>query len=475
MPQFPAKRRPVHLDAGEPPARQRLTNGPELRIEFVAIDHLRPNPRAARRHPKKQIASLVANISRFGFNDPLGVGPDNLVLVGNARLQAAKDLGLTELPVVRLDHLTPEEQRLYALAHNRLGELAEWDIAILSEELKELEALDLDIPLEITGFDGAFLDQLIDGSAVQKLDPKADRIPELTGAAVTRIGDVWICGKHRLICGDALDPGVFQRLMGSDRARMVFTDPPYNVRIDGNVGGKGKLARREFAMASGEMSAEAFTAFLTTAHRNCAEVSQPGAIHFSCMDWRHVSEMSAMGASVYGGAKNLIVWAKENAGMGTFYRSQHELVFAFKVGEAPHINNFGLGETGRYRTNVWSYPGVNSFGRGRDEALGWHPTVKPVALVADAIRDVSRRGEIVLDPFGGSGTTLIAAQKTGRRARLIELDPHYCDVICRRWRAFSGEQAVLEATAEAFEQVADARGEDGDGEEGGGEEGGGDE
>jgi DNA modification methylase len=244
--------------------------------------------------------------------------------------------------------------------------------------------------------------------------------------------------------------------MGTDRARAVFTDPPYNVKIDGHVCGSGTVKHREFAMASGEMDAAAFTAFLEASLGAMAAVSLDGAIHFTCMDWRHMAELQAAGSRVYSELKNLVVWAKTNGGMGTFYRSRHELIYVWKVGTAPHVNTFGLGETGRYRTNVWDYPGVNSFGANQKD-LALHPTVKPVALVADAIKDVTRRGEIVLDGFGGSGTTLIAAERTGRVARLVELDPIYCDVICRRYAAQTGVEPVLEATGELFDAVAEAR------------------
>jgi DNA modification methylase len=248
-------------------------------------------------------------------------------------------------------------------------------------------------------------------------------------------------GEHRLLCGDARDGEAVQQLMAQETARMVFTDPPYNVKIDGHVGGAGRVKHREFAMASGEMSQDQFARFLTEVLANMADASCDGSIHLVCMDWRHMTELMAAGGAVYDELKNLIVWAKTNGGMGTFYRSRHELIFVFKKGKEAHINTFGLGESGRYRTNVWDYPGINTFRDGRDEELAMHPTVKPVALVADAIKDVSRRGHIVLDAFGGSGTTLIAAEKTGRNARLLELDPAYCDVICRRFEAYAGRPA----------------------------------
>ena len=258
-------------------------------------------------------------------------------------------------------------------------------------------------------------------------------------------GSIWVrsgsSGGTDWICGDALDPRVVATLMGGEQARMVFTDPPYNVPIDGHAGGSGKTRHREFAMASGEMSRREFTEFLQRAFERLAEHSVDGSIHYVCMDWRHLPEILAAGEAVFDELKNLIVWVKDNGGMGTFYRSRHELIFAFKHGTAPHRNTFELGQHGRYRTNVWQYRGVNTRRAGRMEELALHPTVKPVQMIADAIRDVSGRGEIVLDVFGGSGSTLIAAEKTGRRARLCELDPVYCDRILARWEAYAKDDA----------------------------------
>jgi DNA methylase len=239
---------------------------------------------------------------------------------------------------------------------------------------------------------------------------------------------------------------------GDARAQIVFTDPPYNVPISGHVGGLGAIQHREFAMASGEMSPAEFTAFLQSVFGHLAAYSVDGAIHFQCMDWRHVSEIMAAGTAAYTDLKNICVWAKNNGGMGSLYRSQHEFVFVFKSGTAPHINNVELGKHGRYRTNVWNYAGVNSFGGDRAD-LTLHPTVKPVAMVADALRDCSHRKGNVLDAFVGSGTTLIAAEKTGRRGYGIEIDPAYCDVTVRRLLAVCGLEAVLEVTGQPFAEV----------------------
>lgn len=407
----------------------------------------------ARTHSDKQIAQIAASIRTFGFLNPVLIGSDGIVIAGHDRVAAAMQLGLGEVPTIELAHLSDAERRAYVIADNRLAELAGWDRDILTIELQSLADMELDFELEITGFETAELDLLLDGDFGDDDDPD-DVVPEtLEAAPATRLGDVWLLGDHRLICGDAQLSETYAILMQDDQARMVFTDPPYNVKISGHVCGSGAIQHREFAMASGEMDQAGFTRFLAKALTGMRNVSVDGAIHFVCMDWRHIGELQSAGDGIYSELKNLIVWKKSNGGMGTFYRSQHELVFAWKVGTAPHINTFGLGETGRYRTNVWEYPGVNSFGANQKD-LELHPTVKPVALVTDAIKDVTRRGDIVLDGFGGSGTTLIAAERCGRIARLVELDPVYCDVICRRYAALTGNEAVLVETGERFANAA---------------------
>nr|WP_170610931.1 site-specific DNA-methyltransferase [Ruegeria arenilitoris] len=424
-----------------------------LKITYRKVADLKPYASNARTHSEKQIAQIATSIEQFGFTNPVLIGADDGIVAGHGRFAAARKLGFTEVPVIELAHLSEAERRAYVIADNRLAELAGWDHEILAIELLALSEMELDFDLEITGFETAEIDLMLDDDDLIDNDP-ADDVPEpVAGPAITRPGDIWQLGRHKLICGDALHPETYRRLMGDDRARAVFTDPPYNVKIDGHVCGSGKVKHREFAMATGEMDKAGFTSFLRDALAAMAEVSLDGAIHFVCMDWRHMDELSDAGSKVYSELKNLVVWAKSNGGMGTFYRSRHELIFVYKVGTAKHLNAFGLGETGRYRTNVWEYAGVNSFG-GNQEDLSLHPTVKPVALVVDAIRDVTRRGDIVLDGFGGSGTTLIAAERTGRVARLIELDPLYCDVICRRFEAQTGQPTRLAGTDQAFADVA---------------------
>ena len=411
-------------------------------IELIPPEKLRPWTNNARTHSKKQLKQIAASIQTFGFTNPVLIDQTNTILAGHGRVEAAKMLGMDTVSCIRIEHMTEAEKRAYVIADNKLALNAGWDEELLAVELQGLLATeDLGFDIGVIGFDLGEIDNLVEGLTPQEPgDPEDDVLP-LEAPRRVNVGDVWQLGVHRLACGDALDAGVVALVMEGGRARMVFSDPPYNVKIDGNVGGLGKIKHREFAMAAGEMSAAEFTAFLTKAFRNMAEVSLDGAIHFLCMDWRHMREMLDAGYSVYAELKNLITWVKDNGGMGTFYRSRHELIFAFKVGTAAHLNSFELGQHGRYRTNVWQYRGVNTMRKGRIEELAMHPTVKPVQMVADAIKDVSGRGEIVLDVFAGSGSTLIAAEKTGRQARLIELDPIYCDRILVRYEGFAHDEA----------------------------------
>jgi len=408
-------------------------------LRLIPPDRLRPWARNARKHSKKQLRQIADSIREFGFTNPVLIDEDLNILAGHGRVGAAKLLGTETVPCRLLSEMTEAQKRAYVLADNKLALNAGWDDELLAEELGALQDLQFDVSL--TGFSIPEIDSLVEGLAPEEPGDPADDAPVADGPRRCRPGDVWRLGEHRLACGDALDPKVVDLLMDGERARMVFTDPPYNVPIDGHVGGLGKTKHREFAMASGEMTSAEFTAFLGTAFRNLADHSLDGAIHFVCMDWRHMQEVMAAGQGAYSELKNLVVWAKDNGGMGSFYRSRHELIFAFKVGTAPHVNAFELGQHGRYRTNVWEYRGVNTMRAGRMEELALHPTVKPVQMIADAIKDVSGRGEIVLDLFGGSGSTLIAAEKTGRRAFLCELDPVYCDRILRRWETYAKDDA----------------------------------
>jgi DNA modification methylase len=423
-----------------------------IHIEMWSIDQPRPHARQTRKHSPKQISQLASSIHKFGFVVPMIVDDQGTILAGHARLSAARLLELTKVPVIRIDHLSDSDKRLFALAENRLAEISDWDEDVLALELEELTALDLELDLDVTGFDTADIDRILD-SARRAADDPADDLPIIDAPAVSRFGDLWFLRNHRLLCGNALHRDTYIRLLGNAKAQMVFTDPPYNCKIAGHARDRAS-GHREFQMASGEMSPFEFKAFLAEFLNHTAAFAEDGAIVYVCMDQAHMMELLAAAGQLFDKPKNVCVWVKNNAGMGSFYRSQHELIFVFKNGDAPHINNFGLGDKGRYRTNVWEYPSANSPGAQRAATLAMHPTVKPCALVIDAIKDCSHRNGIVLDPFVGSGTTILACERTGRRAYSAELDPLYVDLAIRRWQQLTGDIAIHAETKLPFEAVA---------------------
>jgi DNA modification methylase len=425
---------------------------PKLAIEHLPASELRPAPENTRLHSEEQVQQIARSIEAFGFNVPVLVDASSQVIAGHGRLSACKLLGIKQVPVIRLEHLSEHQRRAFVIADNRLTENSEWNKPLLGEQLKVLSEAELDFSLEVTGFEMAEIDAMIEGvSPVHQGDADlADAVAD-SGVQVTKPGDVWVLGRHRLLCGNALDEESYSTLMQGRRAAAVFTDPPYNDRIDGYVSGFGKIHHREFAMASGEMSETEFIEFLLKTFRNLARNSEKGSLHFVCLDWRHLSELLTASRAVYSEFKNLCVWVKESGGQGSLYRSRHELVFVFKSGNAKHRNNIQLGQYGRYRTNVWEYPRVNSAARNGEEQLsGLHPTIKPAAMVSDAILDSSSRNDIVLDPFLGSGTTVIAAERTGRICYGIELEPSYVDTVVRRWQAFTVKAAVHEKSGRLF-------------------------
>lgn len=430
------------------------------KIDVALTESLQPNPRNARKHSARQVALLVENIKAFGFTQPIIVDENNVILCGHARHTAAIMGSVSHVPIIRLSHLDATKKRALAIADNKLAELGEWDIESLVEELNVLFDPDSELSFDprVLGFENLELDQILDEQPPTGRTDPADRVepPNRESVPITNTNDVWSCDQHKVICANALEERTYQILMGEERAEIAFTDPPYNVPNAGHVSGRAGV--REFAMAAGEMCSEQYVHFLAAFCAFTLRFALRGAIFYICMDWRHLREIQSAADPIFGPLKNLIVWVKSNAGMGSFYRSQHEFILVYGAPGGKPINNFGLGGKGRYRTNVWRYPGFNSFGRNRDAALAMHPTVKPVAMVADALMDCSNRGSIVLDPFGGSGTTMIAAERTGRRARLIEIDPLYCDVIVTRWQEYTGKTARLAETNETFEQVKLRRG-----------------
>ena len=413
-----------------------------LAVTYRAVGDLIPDPRNARTHPKRQIDQIKASIDAFGFTNPILADPDGHIIAGHGRLQAARAMGFSEVPTITLSGLSDTQKRALRIADNKIALNAGWDLEILQLELSELASIDIDIDPTLTGFSTGEIDVILSSAG----DPDDEVIPPVPTTPRTKPGDIWILGDHRVGCGDGRDAGFLQRVIG-DGARVdaAFLDPPYNVRIGGHAVATG--SHREFAMASGEMSESEFRSFLSDTLGAAARCSRDGAVHFVCMDWRHMDSVSAVGSTVYGERQNLCIWNKSNAGMGSLYRSKHELIFVYRVGMAPHRNMVELGKHGRNRTNVWDYASVNSMRGSRREDLALHPTVKPTGLVADAIQDVTRRGDLVLDLFLGSGTTLMAAERTGRRFRGLDIDPAYVDVAIERWSARTGLEPHLEESA----------------------------
>ncbi|RYH06262.1 DNA methyltransferase [Tropicimonas sp. IMCC6043] len=433
------------------------------KVTQTRVTDLKPYANNNRIHTATNIGKLKASVAKFGFVAPILVDSDGVIIAGHGRLEAAKALGLTTVPTVVADHLSSAEVRALRIADNKLAELSDWNQEALQIEFAELMDLrldgELDLDLDITGFETVEIDLLIGGAGeAEAAPPETVEEPDPAKPVITRPGDLWILGNHRILCSNSLEETSYARVLDGEMAGMVFTDPPYNVPVNGHVRSGNGGNHREFAMASGEMTEAEFRSFLAAFLTETRDKMAEGAVAMVCMDWRHLDELITTGKSCGFELINLCVWNKTNGGMGSLYRSKHEMVCVFKKPGAPHINNVELGKHGRNRTNVWDYAGVNSFGKGREADLADHPTVKPTALVVDAIMDVSDRGNVVLDAFGGSGATLLAAEKTGRRARLIELEPAYVDVAIRRWQEMSGKTAVHATTGGTFNDRAAAVG-----------------
>jgi DNA modification methylase len=425
-------------------------------VQALAVTRIKLNPRNSRAHSNKQIRQIANSIVAFGFTNPLLVTEDGELIAGEGRYKAAQLLGLVKVPAIVLAGLSPARQRALAIADNKIAENAGWDRERLAIEIPELagllEAEGLDV--SILGFEAVEIDQLVTDFEEEATDPEDGIEPKwLKDYAVSKPGDLWVLGPHKLLCGDARSATDIARLMAHCDADMAFLDPPYNLRI-GGVGSRGRTKHSEFAMASGEMSSADYMRFLGAGLSAAASVSRDGALHCVCTDWRHIAELMAAAKPVYGDTINIAVWVKSNAGQGSFYRSQHEFIGVFRVGEAPHLNNIELGRHGRSRSNVWHYAGVNSFRAGRMEELRSHPSAKPVALVADAIKDCTRRRDIVLDTFCGSGTTILAAERVGRHARALEIEPRFVDVAIRRWQAFTRRDACHAVSGLSFDEIA---------------------
>lgn len=428
----------------------------ELAVLYQPVDSLAAHPSNPRTHSKHQIRQIAASIKEFGFTNPVLIDRNNTIIAGHGRVEGAKLLGMDEVPTIQLEGLTEDQIRAYVIADNRLAERAGWDKSILAIELQHLLETDIGLDVTITGFEVPEIDLVFKETTAENQDKDDLFQVNETGNAVTQPGDIWLLDKHRIVCGNSVENSVYRTLFQNRKAQVVFLDPPYNLPIDGNVSGHGCIRRREFAMASGEMSKVEFVEFLTMSLRLASEHSTCGSIHFICIDWRHMGELLAAGEKIYDALLNLCVWVKNRGGLGSFYRSRHELVFVFRNGKGKHRNNIQLGRYGRNRTNVWDYPVINAFSSRDDEGkiLDLHPTLKPVTLVADALLDCSARGDIVLDSFLGSGSSLIAAERVGRVCYGIEIDPLYVDVAVRRWQRHTGDHAIHAATGKHFDEIA---------------------
>ncbi len=423
----------------------------DIKITYVELNSLKAYQNNPKDHPQKQVHQIADSIKKFGFNNPILIDENDEIIAGHGRYMAAQQLQMETVPVIRLTHLDETQKRVYRLADNKISENGGWNKELLALEISDLEQIYVD-DITITGFEQVEINNLITDTAPapdKKLN-KIEFVPE--DEIVTQPGDIWQLGRHKIICANSLDEESFARLLSDKRADMVIQDPPYNVKISGHVCGCGNIRHDEFPMASGEMSSEEFTKFLTDNFTLCKKYSNDGAIQYNFMDWRHITEIKTALDSVFGDFINLCVWVKTSGGMGSLYRSQHELCLIFRNGKESHVNNVELGRHGRYRTNVWNYAGVNAFGRHKGD-IKLHPTVKPVEMLYDAILDVSKRGDIVLDTFLGSGSTLIAAHKAHRICRGIEYEPMYIDTTIRRFYELFGTDAVHLATGQTYSEL----------------------
>ncbi len=426
---------------------------PKLRSERWPLDRLKDADRRTRRTSPAQLERVTRSVSQFGVVKPVIISTEGKIIDGHNLVEVARRMGLAEIECVIIEHLSKEELRLARLALNRIQETGEWDLDELSDEFEELQALDFDLTL--SGFGAAEMDLLLDqGTALAGLD---DGVPAKPKAAVSQSGDLWLLEQHRLLCGDALDPANYGLLLAGRQIDCAFSDPPYNIKIEGVVSGLGKKKHKDFAMGVGEMTDDQFRTFLADYLKRCKEHASPGAVIFACMDWRQVDLLMFAGRDAGLLRINKAIWNKGTGGMGSLYRSAYEEVVVFCTEPSSATNNVLLGKTGRNRTNVWTYAGANRKGSSAGKALGDHPTPKPVELVADALLDVTRRGDLVFDPFMGSGTTLIAAEATGRIACGIDLDPGYVDVTIARWQQMTGKQAVHARLGKTFGELSEER------------------
>ena len=424
-----------------------------MSVQRVPTDALRPAPTPVRRHPRKQLAKVRKSLEVFGQVTPILVSPDWEIIDHELVWQALKEIGATQVDVIVVADKSPSELKALRLVLNRTALDARWDEQNLRSILEQLVEVDFD--LDLTGFDTPEIDHYLNLDAPQaNVEENGSDIPLVEATAISTSGMIWALGDHRVGCGSATNLAFVSRLLNGKTANVCFVDPPYNIPVDGFITGKGRHRHREFVQGAGELSTDEYFTLLRDSLLVLKECCVPTALVYACIDWRHVMEMTVAGRACDMPLYTICVWTKTNGGMGGIYRNAHELVCVFRAGTETPLDNVELGRHGRNRTNVWSYPGMSSFGKERDQLLGSHPTVKPVAMIADVFRDVTKRGDIVLDTFLGSGSTLMAAQETGRICCGVELDPLYVDVTIRRWQNATGRDAVLVDTGEAFNDVA---------------------
>jgi DNA modification methylase len=434
---------------------------PELKIVYVDLDDIKPNPKNPRLRSRQQVGKIAQSMTSYDFNAPILVDAKGIILAGHGRLEAAKFAGLTKVPVIYLNHLNEDQATAFMLADNKLAAMSKWDEPRLAEVIKELAAKTLEFELEDTGFDPGEIDRMTRILLDPSHNDTIDEVEASPGPAVSVIGDGWKLGNHTSVCADALDARAYRFLGAAEFAAMTFTDLPWNLPVKGFISGRGKIQHREFAQGSGEMSPEGFQQFANAAFKRFTFRNTEGSLLYICTDWRNYEVMLCAAKACGLVLINVCVWVKNNGGMGSLYRSQHEMVMVFRKGDEPHRNNVQLGRNGRNRTNVWNYPAATVPVKGK-RPLEYHPTPKPVFMVADAILDCTKAGDLIMDPFLGSGTTLLAAEYTGRIAYCIELDPQYVDTGIRRWEKMTGGQAMHIATGKTFAEISAERLTDGE-------------
>ena len=421
-----------------------------MEIKSVKIEEIKQNRKELRKFTDSEIEITTKVVKRFGFQVPIIIDNKNQVVLGAALLKAALNLNMEEVPVVEVQNLSEKELNTFTIAINKISMMGELDLENFAYDIQELLFdIDLNLTPEELGFSSIEMDNLLFTCGFEDGDDKEDTpiVKDIEKVnVVAKIGDIIKLGRHILYCGDALQEESYQKLIGDEKADLVITDPPYNVKIQGNV--TKQKQHKDFVQASGEMTPEEFTKFLNNAFSRLKNFSTPSSLHYIFMDWKHLQEVQSATKDVYDKLLNICVWNKLKGGMGSFYRSQHEFCLVYKNKAGSYCNNIELGKNGRNRTNVWDYPGMSTSNKQAKKLRELHPTVKPVAMLMDIMLDASNYGDLVLDCFGGSGSTLMAAQECGRRARIIEISPEYCDIIIHRWEELTGEKHEIVSRGE---------------------------